>query len=125
MISPHASDTWRTPRKIFDPLHERHAFTLDIAADATNHLLPRWFGPDGDWCNPPYSRGYQLGFVEQALEAQRNNTSTVMLLPADTSTKLYHDYILRLRLPHEFIRGRLRFVGAPGPAKFGSMLVYF
>lgn len=131
-------DLWGTPPRIFIPLNARFAFTLDGAANQDNHLSPRWYGPGGEredalaepwganeriWCNPPYSRGMQLAFVERALEAQAIGTFTAMLLPADTSTKLYHQHIKHL--PHEFLQGRVRFVGAPQAAKFGSMLVYF
>jgi hypothetical protein len=36
---------WRTPKPLFDALHREFDFTLDGAADETNHLLPRWLGP--------------------------------------------------------------------------------
>lgn len=38
---------WRTPRSLFDHLDREFAFTLDAAADKTNHLCDRWLGPGG------------------------------------------------------------------------------
>jgi len=48
----------------------------------------------------------------------------VVLLPARTDTKLFHEYIL----PYskiEFLRGRLKFKGAKHGAPFPSMIVTF
>ena len=48
----------------------------------------------------------------------------VMLLPARTDTKWFHDWVL----PYgkiEFLRGRLKFGGCDNPAPFPSMIVIF
>lgn len=76
------------------------------------------------WCNPPYGR--QIGkWVEKAVkEVKRGVPLVVMLLPARTDTKWFHDYCL----PYgkiEFLRGRLKFGGCENPAPFPSMIVVF
>lgn len=48
-----------------------------------------------------------------------------MLLPADTSTVIFHRLWEEDRWEINLLKGRWRFAGAPGPAKFGSMLVRF
>ena len=134
-----ANDTWATPDDLFNELNARYHFTLDGAADASNHKLPRWWGPGGEredalgepWAlpervffNPPYSRGRQRAWVEAAIDYAWRGGFSVGLLPADTSTKLFHDLIWQ-RYRVEFLKKRVRFVGAPSAAKFGSMIVEF
>ena len=72
------------------------------------------------WCNPPYGR--QIGkWVEKAA---KSHATVVMLLPARTDTKWFHDYCL----PYgeiEFLRGRLKFGGCEYNAPFPSMVVVF
>lgn len=131
-------DNWGTPKWLFDKLNRIYNFSLDAAANLTNHKCSRWFGPGGEredaladpwptdvniFCNPPYSRGLQRRFVERAKECGDNGGLVVMLLPADTSTKLFHDLVLPAG--PQFIRGRVRFEGAPAAAKFGSLIVVY
>ena len=47
----------------------------------------------------------------------------VMLLPARTDTKWFHDYCTKGKI--EFLRGRLKFGEAKESAPFPSMLVTF
>lgn len=76
------------------------------------------------FCNPPYGR--QIGeWVKKAYEESRKpNTLVVMLIPARTDTKWFHDYILG-KAEIRFIRGRLKFGGADNAAPFPSMVVVF
>lgn len=80
------------------------------------------------WLNCPYSRGSIPRWCEKAEGEAQHGVTTVLLLPADTSTHYFHRYVLQ----HErrFLNRRLTFDGAPrdrhgrlGPAKFGSVLV--
>jgi phage N-6-adenine-methyltransferase len=134
-----ANDTWATPQELFDEFQERYHFTLDAAADRSNAKLDRYFGAGGIvgdalsidwpieeriWFNPPYSRGNQRRFVERAIDCARRGGFSVGLLPADTSTRLFHDLIWK-QFHVEFLPKRVRFVGAPSAAKFGSMIVEF
>lgn len=95
-----------------------------------NAKCKRFFTPEMDglkqewtgvcWCNPPYGR--QIGkWVEKAV---KSFATVVMLLPARTDTKWFHDWCL----PYgkiEFLRGRLKFGGCDNSAPFPSMIVIF
>ena len=159
------SDNWGTPVDVFNQLNERWKFDIDVAADESNHLCPIWYGPGGlyddalsaPWgpkkihgletathvyCNPPYSRVGE--FVAKASEeASVNNATTVMLIPARTDTRWFHEYVYdtlaqgwRPHIHVVFIKGRLKFI-LPHPAEitdviaptnsapFPSMLVFF
>jgi phage N-6-adenine-methyltransferase len=130
--NPFVDDRETTP-EVFEPLHERFEFTLDVAASAENAKLPRYFTADDDglaqpwggervWCNPPYSRiepwcekawaeiaddghGYRPGGAELV----------VMLLPANrTEQKWWQRWIEPGRragtIAVEFLPGRMRFI---------------
>ena len=135
-------DDWQTPQELFERYHKEYSFILDAAANETNHLLPRWYGPGGEhedalsvewplcegniWLNPPYSRGLQKQFIAKAVkEVTRCNVYTVVaLLPARTDTSLFHDLLYcKPRVEIEFLRGRLQFLGAKYKAPFPSMVV--
>src|SRR3954451_1002305 len=104
-------DRWRTPPDLFARLNAEYGpFALDAAADETNHLCPRWFGPGGEvedalavpwwdyarriFCNPPYSRGMVNAFVRRGHEAaRRTGTQATYLVPADTEPVWWHTYV--------------------------------
>ena len=132
------TDDWATPQDFFDQLDNIHHFTLDAAASSTNHKTPNWFGLDHEnpkfrdglavtwennrvWCNPPYGREIN-DWVKKAHE-EANHAETVMLLPARTDTKWFHDYAIRHKVT--FIRGRLKFGNGNVSAPFPSILVVF
>jgi phage N-6-adenine-methyltransferase len=140
-------DDWATPPEIFDPLDREFGFTLDVAAGLVNHKVSRWLGAGGIgecglsapwrgercWMNPPYSR-VQAEFIRKAaLEAQYFGVLTVALLPARTDTRAFHAHVwdLEHHRPRpwvrevRFLKGRVRFVGAPASAPFPSMVVVF
>ena len=148
------TDDWQTPPEFFRQQHARHAFTIDGAADGTNHLLPRWWGPGSPeridalstepwptgariWINPPYSRVQKDFIARAAWEVDQGRVDrVVMLLPARTDTKVFHDYIWdrERRQPYDwvrevdFVKGRLTFGtaagAAPAAAPFPSMVVW-
>lgn len=73
---------------------------LDVCALPENAKCKRFFTPEMDglkqewtgvcWCNPPYGR--QIGkWVEKAV---KSSATVVMLLPARTDTKWFHDWCL-------------------------------
>lgn len=141
------SDEQSTPQALFDKFNGIHKFTLDSCANALNHKCDLWYGPQSPlgiedalainwptlnerlWMNPPYSRGLQREFVEKAIECAYRGGYVIGLLPADTSTRLFHELIWG-KWPIEFIKGRQRFERPDKPgrresAKFGSMIVEF
>lgn len=75
------------------------------------------------FCNPPYSQIAK--WVKKAWEeSTKPNTVVVMLIPARTDTRYFHEYIQH-RSEVRFIKGRLRFSGATENAPFPSMVVIF
>lgn len=126
-------DDWTTPPDFFKQLDNEFHFTLDAASSEENHLCKNYFtietdGLSQDWgghrvfCNPPYGR--QIGkWVQKAWEeAKKPNTTIVMLLPARTDTKWFHNYIYH-QAKIRFIKGRLKFGGSQNSAPFPSMVV--
>jgi hypothetical protein len=43
-----ANDLWRTSPIVFEYFNKRCKFTLDVAADDENHLLPAYITKEGD-----------------------------------------------------------------------------
>jgi hypothetical protein len=82
---------------------------------------------DRTYVNPPYLRGVINAFVAKAAsEWEVWGRRTVMLLPARTCNAWFHTYIYeKPNVGIRFIRGRLKFEGAPTGAPFPSMLVSF
>ena len=74
------------------------------------------------FCNPPYGRTIS-DWVEKAYEESRNSL-VVMLLPARTDTRWFHEFILN-KAEIRFIRGRLKFGNAKNSAPFPSMIVIY
>ena len=76
------------------------------------------------FCNPPYGRAINA-WVEKAYnESKKDNTLIVMLLPARTDTKWFHNFIYH-KAEIRFIKGRLKFGGSKGDAPFPSMLAIY
>lgn len=137
VLFSHKSDEWSTPQWLFDNLNAKFNFTLDPASDGVNnkcikHYTPQTDGLSQNWngetvfINPPYSKIYD--WVKKAHdEAEKNSVSTVMLLPARTDTKWFHQFCLDQMLVKSitFIKGRLKFGNQKNPAPFPSMIVEF
>lgn len=131
------SDEWATPQWLYDELNKEHGFTLDPAsshdnAKCVNHYTMEDDGLTKDWSgetvfiNPPYSKCYD--WVKKAhTEAQKENTKVVMLLPARTDTKWFHQFCIDKNVSSEvcFVKGRLKFGDQTNSAPFPSMIVIF
>ena len=126
------TDLWSTPQKFFDELNNEFHFTLDVCATEENAKCKRFFTKEDDglsrswsmenvWCNPPYGKEIS-NWVKQASEAKGG--VVVMLLPARTDTRYFHDYIYN-KSEIRFIKGRLKFGDATNSAPFPSMVVIF
>lgn len=126
------TDLWETPQTFFDELNQEFGFTLDACAVPDNAKCERYYTPEQDglsqpwdgvvWCNPPYGR--EVGkWVRRGLIASENGAIVVMLLPARTDAKWFHDYIYG-KAEIRFVRGRLKF-GGGNSAPFPSMVVVF
>jgi phage N-6-adenine-methyltransferase len=123
------SDMWSTPQEFFNELDKDFNFTLDVCATADNAKCPEFYTPEIDgllqdwkgvcWCNPPYGRGVGK-WVEKAA---KSSATVVMLLPARTDTKWFHNWILPFA-KFRFVPGRLEFSGK-GRAPFPVMIAVF
>lgn len=129
------TDDWATPQDFFDKLDLEFQFTLDPCADLHNHQCARYYNreQDGlihDWggkrvfCNPPYGKEIAKWVQKSFEESRKKNTLVVMLIPARTDTKYFHDFIYG-KAEIRFIRGRLKFGNAKTAAPFPSMVVIF
>lgn len=127
------SDEWETPIDIYNKLDAEFHFDLDPCSTDSNHKCDKYFtkeinGLSKNWggrrvfCNPPYSNISE--WVEKAYrESQQDHTLVVLLIPARTDTRYFHDYIYQ-RSEIRFIKGRLKF-SEKGSAPFPSMIVIF
>lgn len=129
------TDQWATPPDFFEELDREFHFDLDPCASEENHKCARYFtreqnGLLQDWggsrvfCNPPYGKEIADWVRKAYEEGHKENTLVVMLIPARTDTRYFHDYILD-RAEVRFVRGRLKFGGSDTGAPFPSMLVIF
>lgn len=126
------SDCWETPDWLFEKLNEMFKFTLDPCATSQNakcklfftiedNGLAQWWGKHSVFINPPYSD--ITSWVKKASE-EATCKVIVMLLPARTDTKWWHDYI-NDKAKYVFLKGRLKFKGGNFCAPFPSVLVFF
>lgn len=139
------SDEWETPQSLFQELNAQYGFVLDAAATKENALCASFLTKEDDglfqdwsyyktiWLNPPYSK---LGmWIEKAYNEAKKGCTVVMLIPARTDTRAFHQYIypysgIEWERPAEgiqahlrFLKGRLRFSGSKNSAPFPSMIV--
>ena len=129
-----ASDEWETPQYLFDSLNDEFHFTLDPCSTDQNakcdkHYTKEQNGLKQDWsgetvyCNPPYGR--QIGdWVRKCFEHFIGGGIAVMLIPARTDTKWFHEYVYG-KAEIRFIKGRLHFSGSKWNATFPSMIVVY
>jgi hypothetical protein len=124
-----AKDHWETPQFLWNILGEKYGPSI-------YDPCPRYAVLDGlkiDWpneeifcyVNPPYSRGRQTIWAIKCIEQFKRGCSVGLLLPFDTSTKLFNDILFKeCKLIHTFTR-RIKFEGAEGSPNFASALYIF
>ena len=129
-VNPQVDDR-ETSSEVFDPLHERFGFTIDVAASERNAKLSRYYTREDDgleqswagervWLNPPYSSIEPwVSKATSEVMAVGGAELVVMLLPANrTEQGWWQRGIEPLRdrpdgiLRTEFLSGRLRFYRA-------------
>tara|TARA_B100000886_G_scaffold175017_1_gene119855 strand:- start:10435 stop:10908 length:474 start_codon:yes stop_codon:yes gene_type:complete len=127
---------WATPQDFFNKLNWRFGpFTLDPCADSGNTKCTKYFtesdnGLSESWegftsfVNPPYGRGIDKWIRKAFEESRKNNTKVVMLIPARTDTKYWHQYVMKADEVY-FIKGRLKFGDSENSAPFPSAVVVF
>jgi len=125
---------WETPQWLFDRLNRVFQFTLDPActhenAKCAKHYTRAEDGLSRSWAgervfvNPPYGREVSRWVEKARLEAEYG-ALVVMLLPARTDTKWWHEHVQDHADVH-FIAGRLKFGGAENSAPFPSAVAVF
>lgn len=124
------SELWETPKWLFDELNEEFNFTVDVCALPENAKCKNFYTPEQDglkmpwsgvcWCNPPYGKEIAK-WVEKAY---RSNCTVVVLIPARTDTKWFHDWVYQ-KAEIRFVKGRLKFGDAKNPAPFPSMILVY
>jgi site-specific DNA-methyltransferase (adenine-specific) len=128
---------WETPKDLFHDLSaEFGPFDIDVAASNENALCDEFYDEEVDglanswngrvWCNPPYGRAIGKWAQKAVHEIGVGRASVVvMLLPARTDTRWFHEYVKPHADEIRFLCGRLKFSNAENPAPFPSMVVIF
>lgn len=124
---------WTTPQDFYNKLNDEFNFTLDPCSTKENAkcnkfytIEDNWLKQDWSWetvfCNPPYGREIS-NWVKKCSEEK---TKIVLLIPARTDTKYFHDYIYKKEnVEIRFIKWRLKFWNGNNPAPFPSMICIF
>ena len=115
--------TGNTPDDLYKILDNEFHFNFDPCPinSKFDGLIVDW--KKSNYCNPPYNN--QKAWVEKAYNESLKNKTCVMLLPARTDTKLFHNFIFKKAHEIRFIKGRLRFEPYNNSAPFPSMIVIF
>ena len=130
---------WSTPQAFFDKLDAEFHFGLDPCAtpqnakckkfftEEDNGLVQDWSGYGAVFVNPPYGRTIAQ-WTAKAIHEARRGVIVVMLLPARTDTRWWHDHIMARATEIRFIRNRLYFTdqnGKRGRSPMPSAVVVF
>ena len=126
------SNHWATPKSFYDKLDREFNFDFDpcpLNSDFDG-LIVEW--GECNFVNPPYDRVNKPKFIQKAFEEWKKGKTCVLLIPASTSTKQFHELILP-NAEIRFIKGRIAFEGyntkgeytTKGKGKHDSMLVIF
>ena len=126
---------WSTPQDFFNELDNEFHFDIDVCADESNAKCQKYFDENDDgliqnwegmtcFCNPPYGFAIKDWVRKCYFEGSKPNTTVVMLIPARTDTKYFHEYIYK-KAEIRFIKGRLKFGDSKNAAPFPSMVVIF
>lgn len=131
LVSSNSND-WTTPQYLFDELNHEFMFTVDAASTDENALLEKHWTKKEDglaqnwdcervWCNPPYGNELRQ-WVKKARESKG---LSVLLVPARTDTKYWHEYIFPHAAEIRFLRGRLHFSDSKNASPFPSAIIVF
>jgi len=119
----------KTPIDLYEKLDKEFHFDFDpCPPDADfNGLEIDW--KKSNFVNPPFNQQklWVKKAYEQMLKAQifEKQYQSILLLPARTDTKIFHEIILPFAKEIRFIQGRLKFQQYKNSAPFPSMIVIF
>jgi phage N-6-adenine-methyltransferase len=129
------SDEWETPQSFFNKLNKIYNFTLDPCSTPESAKCEKYYTLEDDglskswenetvFVNPPY--GKIKAWVKKAYDESINNGAVVvMLIPARTDTRYWHEYIMEEADSIYFVKGRLKFGNSPNSAPFPSAVIVF
>lgn len=117
------NDEWETPKALYETLDSVFHFTLDPCATNDNHLTPKWFTKDDnglekgwDWntvfVNYPYSDAKR--WLEK-IGQEWAVSDIVVLCPARTDVKAFHEHVFPKATAITFFNGRLKFLDSGSP----------
>lgn len=140
-------DAWATPAKKYESMVSHWGIKplIDACAEAHNTKCPIFMTPQMDslsvdwiafakergvdpifWMNPPYSHPLILKFCRKAYEESGRGATVLSLLPSQTGSKWFHEYVKPLpkirRGDYDFPRGRVSFVPPPGVKPSSPMI---
>lgn len=105
--TPQSKDNWETPPSFFRSLNSIFHFTLDACATKENTKCNKYYTKEQNgllqnWANervfvnPPFKEK-QVWIKKAYIEAQKDNTIVVMILPPRTDTKIWHEYVMKAK----------------------------
>lgn len=149
---------WRTPPEVFNRLNRVFQFDYDAFASHENALCSTYSTPEGTFSgrtldgapmfdcerdglthpwvglrvfmNPPYGRGILAEAMAKAASERDNAQLIVALIPANTDTGWWHEYVKPYGEVH-LLKGRIQFLdpetGKPGgsPPGGSAVVVYY
>ena len=139
------SEEWETPGDFYDRLHKQYKFTLDPCATPKTAKCEKYYTKEDDglsknwsghsvFVNPPYGREIKKWVEKSYEESRKKDTTVVMLIPARTDTKYWHEYCMHADVIF-FVKGRLHFKNKviadytgktkTSPAPFPSAVIVF
>lgn len=123
---------WATPKYILDYIVKTYGRYFDPCP-----LKSDFDGLSIDWkplnyINPPYTRKLKEAFILKSLEESKKGNICIMLIPASTDTKIFHNIIVPNAVI-KLIKSRIKFKGYNSKNEYvenkagqsGSMLVIF
>lgn len=121
---------WETPQWLFELLDDEFHFELDVCASPDNAKCLRYFTKEDDalqqdwhgicWMNPPYGREIKE-WMAKATQSAESGATVVCLVPARTDTEWWWGNCIDGEI--RFLKGRLTFESAGGPAPFPSAVI--
>ena len=115
--------TWKTPKALYEKLDKEFNFDFDPCPDNADFdgLKIRW--KSCNFVNPPHKT--QNLWIKKAIKEADKGNKSVMLLPARTDSKIFHEFIFPLADEIRFIKGPLHYHEYKNSALFPSMIAIF
>ncbi|MES2636655.1 MAG: DNA N-6-adenine-methyltransferase [Pseudomonadota bacterium] len=104
------NDDWATPDWLYQKLNSEFNFDFDPCPLKAKFdgLQVEW--GKSDFVNPPYNRVDKPKFISKAYQEYQKGKTVVLLIPAATGTKQFHELILP-NAEVRFLKGRVSFKG--------------